>query len=284
MTGIDTEIDIDHLRGWIGREEVAQELLTDELVRRFRATLGLADEGGVPRLIHLCLAPPVAEAAKLGPDGHPARGGFLPPVPLPNRMWAGGAFVFHADPRVGDRVTRRSRIADVTAKQGRSGPLCFVTVAHRIETPEGLIAQERHDIVYRGPAAAPATGGGADPAPDPAPAGRDVASVDASPVMLFRYSAITFNGHRIHYDRDYATGVEGYPGLVVHGPLQATLLYHFAARLRGAPPARFEFRSLSPLFDTVPVQLHADPAGQELALWTAAPGGPVAMRATAAWD
>ena len=143
------DMDIEHLRGWIGREDKAQELLTEELVRRFRATLGLADTTTPPRLIHLCLAPPVVPNAATGPDGHPARGGFLPPIPLPNRMWAGGDFTFHGDPQVGELITRHSSIRDVVLKSGRSGPLCFVTVDHRISAGGRLLVEERQDIVYR---------------------------------------------------------------------------------------------------------------------------------------
>jgi len=270
-----TEIDIDHLRGWIGREQTASELLTDGLVERFRATLELSAEETAPRLIHLCLAPPAVPNGETGPDGHPARGGFLPPVPLPSRMWAGGAFDFHDDPRVGERVVRHSRIREVTLKQGRTGPLCFVTVDHRISTGDRLLVEERQDIVYRG-----ATHG-APPRRQDRPKGAHHRHVAASPLVLFRYSALTFNGHRIHYDQPYATGVEGYPGLVVHGPLQATWLYHFAAGILGAPPARFAFRGVGPLFDCDTVSLNAETDTTGLRLWTAAGDGSVGMEAEA---
>ena len=271
------DMDIEHLRGWIGREDKAQELLTEELVRRFRATLGLADTTTPPRLIHLCLAPPVVPNAATGPDGHPARGGFLPPIPLPNRMWAGGDFTFHGDPQVGELITRHSSIRDVVLKSGRSGPLCFVTVDHRISAGGRRLVEERQDIVYRAasPRAAPA---------EAAAPGAYREDADGAPLVLFRYSALPFNGHRIHYDHPYATQVEGYPGLVVHGPLQATWLYHYAARLRnGAPPARFGFRSHAPLFDSDRITLNARERAEGLTLWTAAANGPVAMLAEADW-
>lgn len=275
-----TDLDLDHLRGWIGRTETAQDQLTPALADRFRATFDLAPAKEAPPMIHLCLAPPAAPTAALGPDGHPARGGFLPPVPLPRRMWAGGEMVFHAPLPPGAQVARHSTIRDVAVKPGRSGPLCFVTVDHAITAAGRLAVTERQDIVYR--AATPP--GAAAPAAPAAPRGDHVRSIEPSAVLLFRYSALTFNGHRIHYDRRHATGPEGYPGLVVHGPMQATLLCLMAADLRGAPPARFSFRSLSPLFDDAPVLLNATGgAAGPMRLWTARPDGPVAMQAQADW-
>jgi 3-methylfumaryl-CoA hydratase len=279
-------LDIAALRGWIGRTETRAEPLTPALAERFAATFGLgsppAEGAEAPLLIHLCLTQPAVPAAELGPDGHPARGGFLPPVPLPRRMWAGGAFAFHRALRIGARITRRSTIRDVVLKQGRSGPLCFVTVDHEIFDEEGPLLSERQDIVYRGNG-----GTAASTAPEPAPEatapGAHSRVVRADPVMLFRYSALTFNGHRIHYDQPYATGVEGYPGLIVHGPLQAKWLAQYAADLRGAAPKTFRFRSLSPLFDTADVTLNARPTEGGMTLWTARPGGPVAMQASASW-
>jgi 3-methylfumaryl-CoA hydratase len=277
-------LDIAHLRSWIGREEEASEVVTPELVQKFRATLDLpggkpAPGEPAPPLIHLCLAQPAVPQSRLGPDGHPARGGFLPPVPLPRRMWAGGEFAFRQDIRVGDVVRRVSRIAEVVLKEGRTGPLCFVTVRHRVEAADAIALEERQDIVYR----AADTVGAVKPTV-PAEAGSQQREVDPSPVLLFRYSALTFNGHRIHYDRRYATEVEGYPGLVVHGPLQATWLLNFAASIRGTPPSRFSFRGLSTLFDDDAVRLHAREDGDRLKLWTARDGGPVAMSAEATWS
>lgn len=285
MTSPTGELDIAHLRSWIGRTDTAAEMVTPDLVRRFRATFdeepGAPRDGEpAPRLLHWCLAPPAALTGTLGPDGHPARGGFLPPVPLPRRMWAGGSLVFHGEIKVGDTVHRHSRIADVTMKDGRTGTLCFVTVLHEIEAAGQVVVSETQDIVYRGLDAA----GGAKKAPEPAPAGAHRGEIDPTPPLLFRYSALTFNGHRIHYDQPYVTKVEGYPGLVVHGPLQATFLLRFASQIRGAAPARFSFRGLSPLFDTAPMSLNADAEGDRLKLWTARPGGPVAMSAEAEWE
>lgn len=277
------ELDIGHLRQWIGREEIKSEQVTPALVDRFRATFdqpGEAQDGDLaPVMIHLCLAPPTAPTSGLGPDGHPARGGFLPPVPLPRRMWAGGAFTFHDDIRVGEMVRRQSTIRDVTVKEGRAGVLCFVTVEHRISADGRAVLTERQDIVYRNIDAP----GGAKRTPEPAPHGAHRVVVRPSAPLLFRYSALTFNGHRIHYDTPYATGEEGYPGLIVHGPMQATQLVQFAEKIRGQRPARFDFRSLSPLFDIADYTLNAVEDGEGLTLWTSCTDGPVAMEARATW-
>ena len=277
------EPDIDHLRQWIGREEIKSEQVTPALVDRFRATFdqeGEARDGDIaPVMIHLCLASPTAPTSGLGPDGHPARGGFLPPVPLPRRMWAGGAFAFHDDIRVGEMVRRHSTIRDVTLKQGRSGVLCFVTVEHQITAEGRAVLTERQDIVYRDIDAP----GGARKAPDPAPHGAHRVVVSPSAALLFRYSALTFNGHRIHYDNPYVRAEEGYPGLIVHGPMQATQLVQFAGTIRGKRPSRFDFRSLSPLFDIADYTLNAVEDGEGLRLWTAYADGPLAMEARATW-
>jgi 3-methylfumaryl-CoA hydratase len=277
------DLDIDHLRDWIGREDSASEILCPTLVRQFNATLdrasGEAPGDAAPLLIHFCLAQPAAPTAGLGPDGHAARGGFLPPVPLPRRMWAGGEFTFHGNIHVGEEVTRISRVEDVVLKQGRTGPLCFVTVMHEVTANGAPVLTERQDIVYReAQSLAPAK---ADP--EPAPEGPHGRRITPSAPYLFRYSAMTFNGHRIHYDKDYVRDVEGYPGLIVHGPLQATLLCQFAADLKGSNPKVFRFRSLTTIFDTADFTINASPEGDTMKLWTAQVGGPVAMEATASW-
>ena len=272
-------LDIDHLRGWIGREQTQSERLTETIVRQFNATFDRdADTDRAPLLIHLCLAQPIAPMSELGRDGHPALGGFLPPVSLPRRMWAGGAFTFHGPVQVGEDVTRRSVISDVQLKEGRSGTLCFVTVDHEVTADGRPVLSERQDIVYRD-----VDKGLPAKTPPLAPQGEHQKPVDPTPTLLFRYSALTFNGHRIHYDRTFCTEDEGYPGLVVHGPMQATQLCQFAADLRGTPPTRFRFRSLSPLFDTAGYALHARDTEDGMALWTARDGGPVAMEALAEW-
>ncbi len=273
------------LRTWIGRTERAEDVVTPRLAAELAATLNQAAPPihgqPVPPGLHWCLAPAAAPMSTLGPDGHPARGGFLPPVTLPRRMWAGGRLEFRDTLHVGDTVERTSVISDVTAKHGRTGTLCFVTVEHEVQTRRGCAVHERQDIVYRG---LPSTAAPASP-PAIARAPRWTRTVAADPVLLFRYSALTFNGHRIHYDRRFCLDEEGYPGLVVHGPLQATLLMGLAAMARGAPPRLFEFRGNSPLFDTGAFTVNAtvseEPNG--LDLWTAGDTEPVATSATAQW-
>lgn len=277
-------IDIEYLRGWIGRRETIADLVSADLARKYHATFDLPGNAPapgeiVPRLIHFCLGQPAVPTTGLGDDGHPKRGGFLPPVPLQRRMWAGGSLVFHGDLRVGDTVERVSSIDDVVLKEGRTGTLCFVTVSHRIEVAGTLMIEERQDLVYRGMDAA----GAAAKTLPPADPGEHRQEMKAETPLLFRYSALTFNGHRIHYDRSYATGVEGYPGLVVHGPMQAAMLLNYAAKLRGEPPARFGFRGLSPLFEGETFTLNASSRGDRLNLWTAKQNGPVCMSAEAVW-
>jgi 3-methylfumaryl-CoA hydratase len=281
-----SRVDIDHLKSWIGKSEEASDLIPPRLVASFEATfsphLAPYPQGEAPLALHWCLAPPMAPMAALGQDGHAAKGEFLPPVDLPRRMWAGGRVETIAPLRTGDAVTRRSTIGDVSYKQGRSGPLCFVAVHHEFVTPRGLALRERHDIVYR-EAARPGgepikPGSETPPAPaEPRPADL-VWTVEASPVLLFRYSAITFNGHRIHYDHPYATGVEGYAGLVVHGPIQATLLMNIVAALSGGEPIRLDYRGLAPLIAGEAFQVKAKrlPDGA-IAAWTEGADGRVRM-------
>jgi 3-methylfumaryl-CoA hydratase len=281
-------IDLDHLRQWIGRTTEASDIVTAQLVRGLRATLFL--EIGAPRngdaapfTVHWCLAQPVFPMSELGPDGHPTRGGFLPPVPLPRRMWAGGEIEFLDTLRVDDEVTRRSEISDVTMKSGSTGALCFVSVNHLITTARGVAIRERQDIVYRDLASGPQPAAPAKPAAPP-PAAQHRESHMADPVLLFRYSALTFNGHRIHYDRDYVTKVEGYPGLVFHGPMQAALLVECAARLHGgAAPKKFSYRGVQPLFDGSAFSINANKTAAGMELWTANSADMPTMKASAEW-
>lgn len=276
-------IDLEQLRLWIGREEVARDVVSRVLVRRFRATfdspVGLPCGDRVPHLLHFCLAQPTIDTNALAADGHPKRGEFLPPVPLPRRMWAGSSLKFGRTLSVGDRVRRRSRIVNVVLKHGRTGPLCFVTVEHAVDVGGQVVLNETQDIVYRSAASPPAQ----DLTAAAAEVGSERRRIEPSAPLLFRYSALTFNSHRIHYDRRYACEVEGYPGLVVHGPLQATLLINLATDIGGAQPTEFAFRSVSALFDNAPFMLHAREAGGILRLWTARENGPVAMWAEARW-
>jgi len=284
MTAGSPARDAETLRAWIGREERADDVVGARLVSAFNATLGEAVDEPAPGApvshgIHWCLAPPIVATADLGPDGHQKRGAFVPPVPLPRRMWAGGRLEFAGRFHVADAVTRRSTIADVAVKEGRSGPLCFVTVAHEFATPRGPVLSERQDIVYRGGAAVPAR----PPAPDPHPPVRASRGLAADAVLLFRYSALTFNAHRIHYDRSYCVEEEGYPGLLVHAPLMATLLLHFAVSLGGDAIAAFDYRGRAPLFDGVPFTLNAADAADGLELWIADTEGADIMTARAVW-
>ena len=275
------------LRDWIGRRESAEDSCDPRRVADMAATLDLPAaprEGDrLPPGWHWVFFNPMARASELGPDGHPRRGGFLPPVALPRRMWAGGRLSFPAPLQVGERLRRYSEILSVEPKSGRSGAMVFVVVRHRIFSGDALAVEEEHDIVYR---EAPAPGAAA-PAPAAPPAAAAAAPwtgrVVPDPVMLFRYSALTANGHRIHYDHPYATGVEGYPGLVFHGPLTATLLMALAERGLGRPLARFEFRNRAPLFDVAPFTLAGAPDGAGGALaWAIAPSGALATEAAAA--
>jgi 3-methylfumaryl-CoA hydratase len=194
-------------------------------------------------------------------------------------MWAGGELAFTGSFLVGDTVAKRSVIEDVVLKSGRSGDMIFVTLRHYYETPRGLALTERQDIVYRSMDGGPAA---TSPAPSTEIAD-ETRAIDASPVVLFRYSAITFNGHRIHYDQPYTTGEEHYPGLVFHGPLQATLLLSLAAELSGGNArSGFSFRSIHPLFAGETPHIHARRENDGLALWLTDPAGVVTMKATSA--
>ncbi|MGB3446846.1 MAG: MaoC family dehydratase N-terminal domain-containing protein [Xanthobacteraceae bacterium] len=282
------KLDIDHLRQWIGRTEEASDSVTAQLVKGLRATLFL-DIGepkpgdAAPFTTHWCLAQPVYPMSMLGPDGHPTRGGFLPPVPLPRRMWAGGELQFIEPLRVGDEATRASRIADITVKNGSTGTLCFVSVEHTITTSRGVAIRERQDIVYRDMPTGGKNAAPAKPATAP-PTAKHRQTHVSDPVLLFRYSALTFNGHRIHYDRDYVTKVEGYPGLIFHGPMQAALLVEFAAHLHdGIAPKKFNYRGLQPLFEGGEFSVNANEIAEGLDIWVANADGAPTMRGIASW-
>ena len=277
---------IEELRAWQGRTETLHDQITAAPVRALAATLDRDDAPPVagtplPALWHWLYFLPHHRQSEMGPDGHARRGGFLPPVPLPRRMWAGGRLTWHAPLRVGDDVQRTSRIDSVSHKSGRTGDLVFVGVRHEITGPQGLAIAEEHDIVYRA-AAQPG-----DPAPPPStPSHTAVWSREIVPddVLLFRYSALTFNGHRIHYDRRYVTQVEGYPGLIVHGPLIATLLADLVRRERpGAQLALFSFKAVRPTFDLHPFRVNGRPSadGKNIDLWATDHEGWLTMQATA---
>jgi 3-methylfumaryl-CoA hydratase len=281
-----TTLNVEHLRSWIGKRETLHDRVTRFPVAALSATLDRDDPAPaagdpLPPLWHWLYFLPTARQSLLGPDGHPARGGFLPPVPLPRRMWAGGRFVFHQPLRVDETITRVSTVQDLTVKHGRNGALCFVLVRHEISGAGGLALVEEHDIVYRDMPSP----GEASAAPKPARTDgtwhRDITPSDP---LLFRYSALTFNSHRIHYDRRYVTGTEGYPGLIVHGPLIATLLIDLLRRHSDRTVTSFRFRAVSPLFDIAPFSVHGTSEGANgMALWAANATGHLAMEAEAAF-
>ena len=277
-----------NLSDWIGRSETVSDVITATPYAGLSATLDRPASRPppgtpLPALWHWLYFLPLSRQSEIGPDGHPRRGAFLPPVPLPRRMWAGSQFEFRSPLRVGDAITRTSTIDQVTPKRGRSGSLVFVTVRHEIRR-EGLpetALLEFHDIVYREAAKSGDTAPPPLPAPPRATWERQWIPDD---VLLFRYSALTFNGHRIHYDRRYATTVEGYAGLVVHGPLIATLLLDLVRReLPEARIERFEFRALRPICDLNPFFVCGEPQpdGKTIRLWAHDHEGAVAMEASA---
>lgn len=268
---------------FVGRSETREDRLDARLIQGMAATLGVAVPETLPPLWHWMLFQDWVPPDRLGPDGHPKRGGFLPPVhDLPRRMWAGGRLTFHdAALRAGDAVRRTSTIRSVQEKTGGSGRLVFVIVGHRLEGPAGLVLEEEQDIVYR---VAEGAAVKAAPAASPWP---DATRRDVLPdtVMLFRYSALTGNGHRIHYDHPYVTQVEGYPGLVVHGPLQATLMA--AQALETAPGARlrrFAYRGRRPCFADRPLAVLAGRAGNDVVAETRDDSGATCMQAEAVLD
>lgn len=269
----------------VGRVEEATDLIAMDRVAAMAATLDLdwapQDGGALPPGWHWLFFNRFVRRSGLGHDGHPKKGGFLPDVGLPRRMWAGGRLHYLAPVPVGAKALRQSEILSVTAKEGRAGKLVFVTVRHRISAEETLCIEEEQDIVYR----EADTGQGPKPPAKPAPETADWSEeVSPDPVLLFRYSALTANGHRIHYDQPYAQGEEGYRDLVVHGPLISTLLQNFAvAQNPDAVLDRAEYRGMAPLFVDRPFRLEAtaaDAAGK-MAVWAKGPEGELAMMATA---
>ena len=285
-----------NLSDWINRTELAEDIVTATPFAALSATLDWPNNlnsasGGarpalgteLPPLWHWLYFLPLAQQSEIGGDGHPTRGGFLPPVALPRRMWAGSDITFHSPLRIGDALTRKSTIVDVTEKTGRTGNLVFVKVRHEISKTgntgktgnTALALSEHHNIVYRAAAVA------SDIAPTPLvpllvpPLAAPTTSqwqrtIRPDDVLLFRYSALTFNGHRIHYDRRYVTQIEGYPGLIVHGPLIATLLLDLLRRNRpDAIVTHFEFKALRATFDLHPFTVHGEPSidGKSIRLW-----------------
>jgi 3-methylfumaryl-CoA hydratase len=277
-------MDLSLLKQWVGREERLADQVTEAPPKGLQALLDTGEAppqpgAALPPCWHWLYFLPMARQSEIGDDGHPKRGGFLPPVPLPRRMWAGSRLTFERPLRVGEAIQRHSRIADVNVKEGRSGTLVFVRVHHEVRDAQGLLLAEDQDIVYRD---MPKPG---DPAPAPTAARSDEQfsrRITPDPVQLFRYSALTFNGHRIHYDRPYAQQVESYPGLVVHGPLIATLLIEQLRRERAdLRVTQFEFKGVSPLLDTAPFEVCGRIDGDVATLWARGADGRLAMQASA---
>jgi 3-methylfumaryl-CoA hydratase len=267
---------------WIGKEETRHDVVTSSPLSRLAALLDHTvppwPREVVPPLGHWLYGLATAPHSDLGEDGHPKLGGFLPPLPLPRRMWASGSVEFLAPIQVGERFRKRSIIQNIRHKSGRSGELVFVTLQHEIHASSGVAIRETQDLVYRGHAVMKAPTDPATEAPLPSPDWERTVRVD--PMLLFRFSAVTFNSHRIHYDRDYAVGVEGYPGLVVHGPLIATVLMDLFLRNQpGRNVATFRFRALRPLFDQAPFSIAGLARDGKAELWALRPDRQVAMRA-----
>ena len=275
---------------WIGRIETRTDQIDAGMATRWLAMLDrdISADGIMPQAIHWALCLPDAPTAQLGPDGHPLRDespdSFLPPVPLPRRMWASSKVAFTAPLKVGDTITRTSKVLSVTAKSGGSGDLVFVDVEHQTNNQDGAAVREVQSIVYRG--AAPAGSAPVPPPPGPDlfdPTGWDAhRTLTPTEPLLFRFSALTFNSHRIHYDLPYATTEEGYRGLVVHGPLTATKLLQLAqAELGDNALASFAFRGTSPAICGEALHLVMRAQGNEIELGAFASDGRQVMAATA---
>jgi len=278
-----TDKELAGLQAWIGRQESQVDVVAPDPVARLSATLDYpapraAAGEELPLPWHWLYFLPAVPASGLDADGHARRGDFLPPVPLPRRMWAGSRIRVASPLCVGDAVRRESTVSDIRHTQGGSGELVFVTLLHRIFRGESLAIEEQQDLVFREASTAHAMSA-ARPAPAEAQWSR---RVTPDPVLLFRYSALTFNGHRIHFDRAYATVEEGYGGLVVQGPLTATLLLDLLYRERpDAQVATFSFRGVRPLLDGHAFQLQGRCDDRAVRLWALDASGALAMDARA---
>lgn len=273
------------LTDWIGSKEVREEIISEFPARGAAATLDLDGEqmtqgSPLPPLWHWFYFLPTAPRSQIDRDGHPKRGGFFPPVTLPRRMFAGARTKFLQPITIGEPAVREGEVLNVAEKSGKAGQLVFVTVRYRIKQDGEVRVEEEQDIVYKEP-------GRPIPAPEPldsmpeVPAGAWVKDVTPDTVLLFRFSALTFNAHRIHYDRPYALQEEGYPGLVVHGPLTAVMLAWLTLESSGKRIAKFSFQGRAPLFDLHPFRLIGQPVGDAVALEARGPDGNIAMQATA---
>ena len=274
-----SELDLNILNQWIGKTETVEDVITLAPAKSMAATLDHADEprmgDELPPLWTWLYFLPAPRQSLIGPDGHPLKGGFLPPVPLPRRMRAGGGFYYESPLSIGDSARQVQTVKDITLKEGRTGVLVFVSVQHEIFVSDARTMVEEMDLVYRDhpqPDAPP------PPAVDPPGGAEWISEIRPDPVMLFRYSALTLNTHRIHYDREYALNEEGYQGLVVHGPLTATLLVDLLRReLPKARVKQVRFRATRPLFDNDPFRLEGNTEGDGALLWAVDSVGRLAM-------
>ena len=277
-------IDLDHLRTWIGKSHADEDVISLRHAQLMAATVDHPDPERIrngerlPPLWHWIYFLAGLPSAELGRDGHPARGGFLPPVPLPNRMWAGGRVSFVQPLVIGSTGRKESSILSVDHKRGRSVNLVFVTVMHQLKSLAGeLLIREEHDIVYKGATSAP------QQVENPASAHRGPPAKSFTPTSttLFRYSALTFNGHRIHYDTDYCRAIEGYRNLVIHGPLTATMLAMLAEEVSGRVIREFSYRGMAPAILGDSLGLYADSAGDRISLSATLGNGATCMQAEA---
>jgi 3-methylfumaryl-CoA hydratase len=274
------------LQNWVGKTEKNTDNLYPTPVKALALTLNYhnfeATEGhALPELWYWLYFLPMVSMSQVGADGHPKRGGFLPPIALERRMWASGRLTFHEDLKIGEDIQKNSEIVKISEKEGKTGKMVFVTVTHRIQSARSVAVEEEQDIVYL-----PMPKSFVAPKPNPLPSELDWKEpYPIDPVLLFRFSALTFNGHKIHYDWRYATQVEKYPGLVIHGPLQGLLLFESAKQKNpGKKPASFKFRAVRPLFDFDTVYLcgQTKPDGST-DLYTANTDSDIAMQATVTW-
>ncbi|MGD9670845.1 MAG: MaoC family dehydratase N-terminal domain-containing protein [Hyphomicrobiaceae bacterium] len=279
-------IDMAHLKQWIGKTEQRSEVLAPFPANGLAGTLDRMDApyaagSELPPMWHLVYGLGTPPMSGLGADGHAKRGGFLPPVPLPRRMWAGGRLRFLKSLIIGKEMTRTGEVLNVEVKNGRTGSMVFVTVRFTLADAEGVALTEERDIVYREMPSPRAPAVAAKIAPTDQAWSR---TIHPDPVLLFRYSALTYNGHRIHFDRDFCKEHEGYPGLVVHGPMLATMLVDLVRRqIPNAVIKSFDFRAVSPVFDTASFDICGKPSpdGGSVHLWVRKEDGGLAMEGTA---
>ena len=279
-----TKVDIDHLRNWIGKIDNVTDYVTPIVEQRYRATLNMdvgnpEDGDPVTSGLHWMLGWNLVKNDELGVDSHPALGEFLPPVPLPRRMWAGSEIKVLKPIRVGDKVIKQSTVADIQVKEGRTGLLCFVTAEYNFLVNDEVTINEKHNIVYRDISK---SGGGSGYSKD-IPEKADLSEkIFMHPTILFRYSAIGFVGHRIHYDHPYTVNEENYPGLIVHGPLQATYLLRAAEKLMGKPVKSFTHKVMAPVFADSEYMVGVDKMDDgSVSCWGATKEFGVTMRAEA---